>query len=328
VDIAHVPLNRYLASKASRAASQEGSRMPLNVTVLSLGLTGLILFLIALAAHWRSYAASSGLAKAIALACPLEAAALGAFAAEHLAGASLVLPAVPRYMPWPFFWAYLVGCALLATALSLAFELTWPRLASISAMLSGIMLFLFVVMIHIPRLVATLDSRFSWNVALRDLTFAAGLIAFAAALGAWPPISRIIPRLFAAAVAIVFGVEHLLFPANLPGVPLEKLTPAWLFWPHVWAAVTGLTLILCGAAIFIPRYARTAAAILGLWQLLLILAIYLPMLALAAPGGAKFEALNYLWDTTLYAATFLLLSASTPQSQAHKLTLVSPQAAD
>jgi uncharacterized membrane protein len=302
--------------------------MPLTITVLALGLTGLLLFLIALAIHGRSYAAASGLEKVIALACPLEAAALGAFGAEHLFGAALVAPAVPHYVPWPFFWTCLVGLALVATALALAAAPIQPRFLRPAAALAGIMLFLFVAMIHIPNLTRHLGNRIFWNVALRDLTFAAGLIALAATASSWPPAARTIPRLIAAVVAIVFGVQHLLCPAFLPGVPLEKLSPAWLPWPHLWAAITGLFLIACGAAMLLPRYARNAAAILGLWQIVVVLAIYLPMLFAAQPGGEKLEALNYIWDTTLYAATFLLLAASKQQSQAKKLTLVSPQAAD
>lgn len=303
--------------------------MPLSTIALSIGLTGLLVFLVALAANWRSYSGSSGLAKIIALACPLEAAALAAFAAEHLSGAAIVAPAVPSWIPWHLFWTYLVGLALLATALSLALDPRIPpRLVRLSATLAGIMVFLFVAMIHIPNVIAVPHNRIIWNVALRDLTFASGLIALAATASSWPPAMRTIPRLLAAVAAIIFGVQHLLFPAFLPGVPLGKLSPAWLFWPHVWAAVTGLFLILCGAGMLLSRYARTSAAILGLWQLALILAIYLPMLALAAPGGGKLEAQNYLWDTVLFASTWLLLAASAQSAHAEKLTLISPQAAD
>jgi len=77
----------------------------------------------------------------------------------------------------------------------------------------------------------------------------------------------------------------------------------------------------------LPRFTRPAAALQGLWQLALILAIYLPMLALAQPGGGKLEMLNYVWDTTLYAATFLLIGSSTQPATVRSLTLVQTQPA-
>ena len=133
-------------------------------------------------------------------------------------------------------------------------------------------------------------------------------------------------RVTVAAAALFFGIEHILRPAFTPGIPLGKVTPAFMPWPHVWAAGTGLLLLACGAAMLVNRYARTAAAFAGLWEIVLTLGMYLPMLALASPGGGKIEGLNYVWDTLLFAGT-LLLVAGAVEAPAVRLAVVQRNAA-
>src|ERR1700761_1139712 len=96
-------------------------RVPgMMAVVLGLGLTGLVVLAIGVVANWPAFSAGRGLSKLVALGRPFEGAALAAFGAEHLFGAQLVVGGVPRYMPWPLFWAYLVGVALVAAGLSIA----------------------------------------------------------------------------------------------------------------------------------------------------------------------------------------------------------------
>ena len=294
--------------------------------VLGLGLTGLVVLAIGVAVNWARFRAARGLGRLLALGRPLEGAALAAFGAEHLFGAQLVIGAVPRWMPWPLFWAYLVGVALVATGLSIV----CGRLVRWSATMAGGMVLLFVAMVHLPNAFAAPGDRVIWTVAMRDLAFAGGLWALA---GSWVgepgrrrPWMVLFGRVTVAAAALVFGIEHILRPAFTPGIPLGKVTPAFMPWPHVWAAGTGLLLLACGAAMLVNRYARTAAAVAGLWEVVLTLGMYVPMLALAAPGGGKIEGLNYVWDTLLFAGT-LLLVAGAVEAPAARLAVVQRNAA-
>lgn len=78
-----------------------------------------------------------------------------------------------------------------------------------------------------------------------------------------------IPSLFS-------GVEHLLHPEYVPGVPLQKLTPEWIPGRIFLSYFVGVILILAGVCLLVNKKARTAATSLGLTILLTELWIYLP----------------------------------------------------
>ena len=66
------------------------------------------------------------------------------FAPEHFRGPEFIQKMVPSWMPVRWFWAYFVGCALLAAATSL----TLRKFMRLSSTLLGLMFFLFVCMIY------------------------------------------------------------------------------------------------------------------------------------------------------------------------------------
>ena len=238
-----------------------------------------------------------GLDKLIVLGHVFFAVPLAVFGAEHLAGAQFVMQVVPTWMPGRLFWTYFVGFALVAAALSIILMqyVRW------SATLLGIMIFLFVLMIHLPNVVANPKDRFAWAVMLRDLAFAAGAWTLAGA-----PIT--IARLCVAIPLMFFGVEHFLHPEFAPGVPLEKLTPDWVPVRAFLGYFTGAVLLVAGAAILVNKQARAAATWLGMWITLLTLFLYLPILFLAKGTREINEGENYVADTLLFAGTILVIA--------------------
>src|SRR5689334_22405756 len=100
---------------------------------------------------------------------------LAVFGSEHLLRPQLMLPLVPRYMPWRWFWVYFVGCALIAAAVSIATN----RFVRWSGLLFGIMMFLFVAMIHLPGALATHDRIVS-TIVFRETSFGAAALILAA----------------------------------------------------------------------------------------------------------------------------------------------------
>ena len=105
--------------------------------------------------------------------------------------------------------------------------------------------------------------------------------------------------------SLFYGVEHLLHPAYVPGIPLQKLTPEWIPGRIFLSYFVGVILILAGVCLLVNKKARMAATSLGLTILLTVLWIYLPML-LAAPTDVV--ALNYFFDTLLFCGAILLLA--------------------
>ena len=261
---------------------------------------GLIFLLAGLFAVRRELAAAPGLDKVLVLGPIFVAASLALFGAEHLAGAQFVRLAVPPWMPGPLFWTYLVGVALIAAAASIIAN----KQVRLSATLLSFMIFLFVVMIHIPNVVKNPGDRIRWAVALRDLAFAGGAWALAGRSSRW---QIAVARVCVGAPLVFFAVEHFLHPGSVPGVPLEKLTPAWIPVRAAWGYLTGALLLLAGVCLLADRRARIALTWLGLEITLLVLLIYLPIVV-AASQPQMIEALNYIADTLLFGGVVLVVA--------------------
>jgi uncharacterized membrane protein len=283
--------------------------------VVSMCSAGILLFLVALWPAKTDIARAGGLDKIAALSNLCFAIPLAVFGALHLSGVEIVLPIVPSYMPWKLFWAYFVGFALLAASLSIAtkIQVRW------SGLLLGIMMFLFVAMMDIPGALATPRDRIAWTLVVREMSFGAGGWIFAGSAMRGRGGSKIITvgRVVIGVAAIFFGVEHFLHPAGCPGVPLEKLMPAWIPGRLLIGYATGAILLVAGTCILVAKKTRMAATYLGGWIVLLVIFIYGPILIaqISDPStDVKIEGINYFADTLLFAGAILALASATPRT--------------
>ena len=288
-------------------------------TVVSMCSAGIALFLVAVWAAKTDVARANGLDKVVALSNLWFAAPLAVFGALHLAAAESLMTMVPSYMPWKLFWAYFFGFALLAASLSIAtnIQVRW------SGLLFGIAMFSFVAMLDIPGTLATPRDRFGWTLTLREMLFGGGgWILAGNALreqGHRQGGSKLITvgRVIIGIAAIFYGIENSLHTANVPGVPLEKLMPAWIPAHLLIGWLTGAILFVAGVCILLNKKTRTAATYLGTWVVLLVMFIYGPILfaALADPStDVKVEGINYFFDTMLFAGAILALASATPRT--------------
>jgi uncharacterized membrane protein len=295
----------------------------ISSTVVAMCGAGILVASIALWAAKTDIALARGLDKIVALANLCFAVPLAVFGALHLSAVEIIVPMVPKYMPWRLFWAYFVGFALLAAALSIAtkIQVRW------SGLLLGIMMFTFVAMLHIPRALANPRDRFAWIIVLREMSFAGGGWIFAG--NALREQSReqgrglgrkliTVGRILVAIAATFYGIENFLHPLNVPGVPLEKLMPLWIPARLLIDYATGAILLLAGASILLGKKIRMAATYLGTWIVLLVLIVYGPILivSLMDPStGVKIEGINYFADTLLFAGAILALASATPRTE-------------
>lgn len=275
---------------------------------------GLICLLIGLLVARRDLRAARSLEKLVVLGPVFVGASLAAFSAEHFVLASFIQNSIPAWMPGRLFFTYFVGAALLGAAASFVLR----RHVAVAGSLLALMFVIFVTTMHVPNALRAAD-RFPWIVALRDLSFAGGAMALAGAsgIGRRADGSRWLAaagRAVVGAACVVFGVLHVLYPAQVPGVPLQKLMPAWVPAPAAWAYATGAIEVVLGGLILVGRRTRAAATWLGLAIVLLVLVIYLPVVPFAVEGGEKLEALNYVWDTLLFGGTVLLVARTEPRS--------------
>jgi uncharacterized membrane protein len=284
---------------------------------------GIAVFLIGAWAAKNEFANARGLGKIGALTHLCFAIPLAVFGAEHLSMPRALMNLVPQYMPWRLFWACFVGCALIAASLSIAAKIAvrW------SALLFGLMMFLFVAMIHLPGALASHGNRIIWTIVFREMSFGGGGWVLAGSVpsgntkdGWRGPVKTTlltVGRILVALAAILFGIEHFLHPLGLPGVPLVKEMPAWIPGRALIDYVTGAALLVAGACFLLNRKTRTAATCVGGWILLLVLLIYGPVLILALADPAtpvQVEGINYFADTLLFAAAILAVASATSAS--------------
>jgi uncharacterized membrane protein len=281
-------------------------------TVVSTCSAAVVLFVIAALATKDDVVQARGLDKFVALANLCFALPLAVFGAEHFAAARGIMQIVPKFMPWPLFWTYFVGAGLIAASLSIAtkIQVRW------SGLLFGIMMFLFVAMMDLPGTLANVHNRISWVLLFRELSFGAGgWMLAAAAMDQSPTSGRkafiTFGRLVIGIAAVLYGVQNFLHPINAPGVPLEKVLPAWIPARLLIGYLTSAILFAAGLCIVVGRKARMAATYLGAWIFLLVVFVYGPILiaSLLTPStDVKVEGINYFFDTLLYAGTVLGLA--------------------
>jgi uncharacterized membrane protein len=282
-------------------------------TPAAMGVAGVVLFVIGVLAAKNDLSQARGLDKMAMASNLCFAIPLAAFGAEHFAETKSIMQGVPAYMPWPLFWTYFVGCALLAAALSMAtkIQVRW------SGLLFGIMMFLFVAMMDLPTAVANRD-RISCTLLARELSFGgAGWVLAGAEIGGKGRGKMLfhIGRVLVAMAAILFAVEQFLHPFGLPAVPLEKQMPAWIPARALIGYLTGAFLLGAGILMLRAKQARRAATYLGTWIVLMVLLIYVPVLIasqLDPSPAAKLEGANYFFDTLLFGGAVLAVAHASP----------------
>jgi uncharacterized membrane protein len=257
------------------------------------------------------FAAASGVGKVLVLGPVFEAVALAIFAAEHFLAARELSVIVPRWMPGALFWTYFVGVALMAAAISF---IVW-RYVRWSAFLLALLFLIIVATIDLPNLPKHTHERLFWTLTVRETAFAGGAMVLAGSLWARGRSTGttliMLGRFFVACTCVFYAIEHFLFPRFVPGVPLEKITPAWVQAPTLLAYIVGTTLLAAGFGLMIRRTRRTASAIAGAVLLLLTIFFYVPILTMEIRSPLAVEGINYVGDTLLFAATVLLAGFST-----------------
>jgi uncharacterized membrane protein len=193
---------------------------------------------------------------------------------------------------------------LVAAAISF---IAW-RCVRWSAPMLALLFLIIVATIDLPGLAAHAHQRIFWILTVRETAFAAGAMVLAGSVGTGRLGSALVQigRILLAAIFVFYAIEHFLFPRNVPGVPLEKMTPNWVPAPVLLACLVGSVLLVAGVGLLFRSTVRIAAAGSGLALLLLTALFYLPILLMEIRTPLVVEGLNYVFDTMLFAGTALL----------------------
>ena len=271
--------------------------------VLALGLV-----VISLRGDWRR---APGLDKLVLLGPIFYAAPIAAFGTEHFTQTKGIASIVPQWIPWHYFWAYLVGTCFIAAGFSLATRIQ-SRLA---ASLLALTFFLFVVLMDAPGWVQDPRSRFAAALALRELSFSGGALALAISLtpqwrerGAHTLAT--LARYFIAVPVLFYSFEQFLHARHVPAIPLPMVTPTWIWGHALWTYLAAVVFAVAGIMLLIGKRTRAAATWIGLTVLFVELVVYVPI---GATDHSGLEGLNYLADTLMYCGAVLMLAGAMPQ---------------
>lgn len=274
---------------------------------------GIAILTIGLFAYRKEISLASRHQKLLVLGPLFFAAPMAVFASQHFTDSKSVSTIVPSWMPAHLFWTYFVGAALIAAALAIALK----KQARLAATLLAVMLILFVLLLHIPNILAHPKNVLTWAVAFRDLAFSGGALALAATppgpqrAGSTAPLINP-ARILIAVPVIFFGVAHLLHPESLPACDLDQRTPVWIPGHTIWPWIAGITFILLGTILLLNRKTRLVATALGIANLVLLLFVYVP-LVVSKPADIA-NGLDYFVSTLAFSGVAFLLAAATPQA--------------
>src|ERR1700686_2039908 len=193
------------------------------------------------------------------------AAPLACFGTEHFTLTKIIASLIPAWIPWHLFWAYFVGGCFIAAALSLVTRIQ-TRLA---ARLLALTVFLFVVLMEAPCWARHPQNRFFLALTLRELSFSGAPLALAASLSdEWRERGRhilaTIARYFVAIPVVLYSFEQFMHGDHVPGIPLEMVTPTWVFGHGIWTYLAAVVYAVAGTILRVGKKTRSAATWVGL----------------------------------------------------------------
>lgn len=98
---------------------------------------------------------------------------MAVFGLLHFMNASAMAGYVPSWIPGGVFWIYLTGAALLAAGISIIID----KKAGLATLLLAAMLFIFVLTIHLPGVIAGGEmAQMSMSSLLKDTALAGAAI--------------------------------------------------------------------------------------------------------------------------------------------------------
>jgi uncharacterized membrane protein len=241
------------------------------------------------------------------------AAPVAVFGTEHFTLTNAISSLIPAWIPWHQFWAYFVGVCFIAAALSLVTKIQ----ARLSASLLALTFFLFVVLMWIPGWLQNPGDRFALAVVLRETSFSGGALALAASFADRERSRHIlatIAQYFVAVPVLFFSFEQFMHGNYVPGIPLNRVTPEWIYGGAIWTYLAAGVYAVAGVLLLIDKKTRAAATLLGLTVLFVELVVYVPIGVV--DRASLSNGLNYVADTLMFCGAVLLLAGAMPRGDA------------
>ena len=238
-----------------------------------------------------------------------------------------------RAPPWPsdvpgrLAWAYLSGAILILAGAAIVSG----KRARWAAILSGVMIFLWALLRHLPELAANPHGRVLTQTG-KALALFGGAFAVAGSLPAVERItgglSRIVNsrdgflnlgRWCLGAWLILGGTQHFQYTDIV-----VTLIPGWIPGHYFWAYFAGSALIAGGAGLLLPQTARLAGALSGLMLSLWVIILHLPRAVVAADAQLRNE-WTAVFEALAFAGIAFVLAGSLRADSVDRVRRQAPQ---
>jgi uncharacterized membrane protein len=197
------------------------------------------------------------------------------FGIQHFLYAGFVVHLVPTWVPGRLFWTYFAGAALFASGLGIIVNV----LSRLAATLLALMISIWVIILHIPRVFQVPgDSEFINVFDALCMLSGAYLISQSfpgkalEKIGTWG--ATLSPYLIAVSL-IVFGIENLVHDkfVFIVGAPAHNV-PGGAFWVYF----TSIMFIVSAFSIFFSKRVAIITALLGVYIFVIAVIFYAPLL--------------------------------------------------
>ncbi|MEO7212581.1 hypothetical protein [Mucilaginibacter sp.] len=217
------------------------------------------------------------------------AAAFIIFGIQHFMYAQFVATLVPAWIPLKLFWAYFVGVAFILASISIIIN----KYALFSSVLLGIILAMFIVLIHIPNLVSHPQEPQRWTRALQDVVIMGTALMVTGEL----KLQTAGKYLFAVPI-IILALQHFTHASFV-----TAKVPAWFPAVEVWDYIVGVVMAIAAIGIITNRYMGAPALILALLLLTFALLYHVPLLLADAHNGQQWT--GAMLDIAIVGGAFI-----------------------
>ena len=212
--------------------------------------------------------------------------AMVAFGIQHFIYAHFAAGVGPPWFPGAPLGAYLTGAVLTGTgvAMVLGTKTRW------AAALLGAMLLMFFLLLHVPKVAASLHDAGRRTSAFEILAVCGGALVVAGTRsgersglkgnGASNKVATVGCFLLALSM-VIFGVDHLLYARFV-----ATLVPSWIPGHLFWTYLTAAGFIAAGVSNVVGKFGRLGATSLGLMFFLWFVLLHSPRVA-ASPRNAN-----------------------------------------
>jgi uncharacterized membrane protein len=197
---------------------------------------------------------------------------------------------LPEWLPGHTLWAYATGATFIASGACIAFN----KKGRLAASLLGVLFFLSVLLLHVPRIAAMLRDIVERTRAFETLALcgAAWILAGTlpiddARLRAWHnAIQKTLGpgRYFVAISMAIFGFDH------LQAAPfVAALVPSWIPWHLFWVYFSAAGFFAVAVSLATRQFGSVVLNLLGIMFLLWVLVLHTPRVATQLHNGDEWN---------------------------------------